>query len=157
MRTCIRSSTKDRLEHYSTPEPNSGCWLWTGSVAGGGYGQTTDGRGKPMKAHRVSYETYVGPIPDGMMVCHKCDTRSCINPAHLFLGTARDNQQDAIAKGRNTRGSRHWASKLTEDKVSEVRRLITAGLSDGEIAERFDVVGGCIHHIRHGNSWKHVN
>ena len=154
--TCIRSTTEDRLKHYSKPDPVTGCWVWVGSTVHGGYGQTTMGDGKPMKAHRVSYLTFVGPIADGLMVCHKCDNPPCVNPDHLFLGTAKDNQRDSIRKDRNARGSRHWASRLTEADVAIIREHISAGASDAWIANRFDVVPGTIHHIRHGNSWKHI-
>lgn len=82
-------------------EPNTGCWLWTGAVIPvSGYGQMRYGKGTPKKAHRVSYEIFVGPIPDGLYVCHRCDTPLCVNPDHLFLGTAKDNAQDAMRKGR---------------------------------------------------------
>lgn len=87
-----------------TPEPNSGCWLWLSSVDAGGYGRLyATGRGQ-MLAHRASYESFVGPIPAGMCVCHKCDVRSCVNPDHLWLGTDADNTADMVRKGRQRRG-----------------------------------------------------
>lgn len=79
----------------------SGCWLWTGSVDGGGYGTISTTRGyAPAKAHRVSWEMRNGPIPAGMVICHTCDTPSCVNPDHLMAGTQADNMQDMSAKGR---------------------------------------------------------
>lgn len=79
--------------------PITQCWEWTGSTKGQGYGLfAIDGH--PHSAHRVSYEEFNGPIPDGMMVCHECDNRLCINPTHLWLGTALDNVRDMIEKGR---------------------------------------------------------
>lgn len=85
-------------------DPES-CWLWTGSVCSDGYGTIgTTGNGiggdKVVGVHRVAYEAEFGPIPVGMCVCHKCDNPRCCNPAHLFLGTVRDNVYDCIAKGR---------------------------------------------------------
>lgn len=154
-RTCVRSSVEDRLQHYTMVDPNSGCWLWTGSLSGGGYGQTSL-NGKVVKAHRLSYEVRVGAIPDGLMVCHKCDVRSCINPDHFFLGTAKDNQQDAVRKGRNPHGSRHGESKLTEMAVRKIREFISGGMKDQQIADKYGVVAGCINLIRHGHSWRHV-
>jgi hypothetical protein len=154
--TCIRGSAEDRLNHYHRKDPETGCWVWTGSIfQGRGYGQASK-NGRVTQAHRLSYETFVGEIPPGMCVCHKCDNRPCINPEHLFLGTAKDNQHDAIAKGRNTRGSQHWAAKLTESNVVEIFALIDAGISDPDIAKRYGVIAANIHHIRHRNSWKHV-
>jgi len=93
-----------RFERHYEPEPMSGCWLWTASRNGDGYGFMTVGsRGIDRSyrgAHRVSYEIYVGPIPDGMCVLHRCDVPACVNPAHLFLGTQRDNALDRERKHR---------------------------------------------------------
>lgn len=78
-----------------------GCWLWNGTKDGGGYGQISTFRGEaPAKAHRVSWEMRNGEIPAGMSICHKCDTPSCVNPDHLFIGTQADNARDMVSKGR---------------------------------------------------------
>jgi hypothetical protein len=92
-------------------EPTTGCWLWYGSRSPRGYGDMTY-RKEAKKAHRVSYELHVGPIPEGLCVCHRCDTPSCVNPDHLFVGTHGDNAADKVAKGR-WRGSMggHFAAK----------------------------------------------
>ncbi len=95
-------TVREQLEKHSIPEPNSGCWLWTGATAGARnhfYGVLTL-KSKMQYAHRVSWEFHRGTIPAGLFVCHKCDTPSCINPDHLFLGSPRDNVQDSITKGR---------------------------------------------------------
>lgn len=79
----------------------SGCWMWKGSVDGGGYGTISTCRGyAPAKAHRVSWEMRNGLIPQGMDICHRCDTPGCVNPEHLFLGSRKDNVHDCIRKGR---------------------------------------------------------
>lgn len=75
------------------------CWPWTGAVTGKGYGKISLAY-RHRNAHRVAFELWHGPIPDGLLVCHRCDNRPCCNPAHLFVGTAKDNAEDMMAKGR---------------------------------------------------------
>lgn len=87
----------------------SECWNWCGPTNGFGYGRFSY-RGKPQQAHRVSFEAFCGPIPDGLSVLHRCDNRACINPDHLWLGTYSDNLRDAWAKGRNKGKTGHKGS-----------------------------------------------
>ena len=112
-------SVEDRL----CPEPNSGCWLWEGSVTstnGGkpGYGDFRRGGGVHLYVHRYMYEKYRGPIPPGMQVLHKCDVSICGNPSHLFLGTNQDNIQDSVAKGRRKGVTRNRPSGLVYKRRS---------------------------------------
>jgi len=81
-----------------------GCWPWTGSKTLKGYGQLR-WKYNSLVASRVSYELYVGPIPEGLMVRHRCDNPSCVNPDHLELGTAADNSADMVQRGRHNNGS----------------------------------------------------
>lgn len=90
-----------RLERYQVK--GDGCWSWSGAKDAHGYGiiSSRDGAdSSPEKAHRVSYEKGVGPIPSNMLICHQCDNPECTNPAHLFLGTQKDNMMDCAEKGR---------------------------------------------------------
>lgn len=84
----------------SIPEPNSGCWLWFGAMDKKGYGQIRRGRTRP--ATHVALEMDGRAVPKGWQACHHCDNPSCVNPQHLFVGTALDNARDAMRKGRNS-------------------------------------------------------
>ena len=136
--------------------PN-GCWLWMWGKNSKGYGYTGP-MGKTRGAHRVSYELYKGEIPHGMLVCHKCDNPSCVNPEHLFVGTQSDNIMDASSKGRLfiMRGSSHPGSKLTEKDVIEMRRLRSSGVMGKDLAARFGVCLRLVWQIVHREKWAHV-
>ena len=99
---------EERFQDKYIPEPNSGCWLWIGSVGDDGYGNIGEGgRGSPnLKAHRVSYGIHKGPIPEGKDVCHKCDVTICVNPDHLFLGDDSENMKDCHNKNRHSKKNR---------------------------------------------------
>lgn len=150
-----RKTLRERIEGGSVPEPNTGCWLWEGPYHSKGYGILSVRR----YAHRVSYAVYRGPIPDGMFVCHRCDTPPCVNPDHLFLGTPLDNMRDMARKGRANRrwqhpgfGTAHPKSKLTSDQVAEIRRL-RGTVAQSELARRFGVSGATVCHVQTGKCY----
>jgi hypothetical protein len=89
----------ERIMRKVEPEPNTGCWLWTGAATIAGYGSITVDSIQT-GAHRYMWALHNGPIPSGAFICHRCDTPSCVNPDHLFVGTPRDNTRDMWRKGR---------------------------------------------------------
>jgi len=116
----VLALTKDRIEDKSFPVTECGCWIWMGASQVSGYGEIIS-NGKKIYAHRASYSLYKGEIPKGMYVCHKCDTVSCVNPDHLFLGTQKDNMHDMIKKGRSGNGLNHPRTKLTKEDVFNIK------------------------------------
>ena len=103
----MKRTIAERFASKYRVDAKSGCWVWSASIDGRGYGQISNTTTKkPMRAHRVSYELHVGVIPHGTMVLHRCDRPACVNPEHLFLGTQIDNMQDCANKGRNA-AARH--------------------------------------------------
>lgn len=128
------------------------CWLWEGATLPNGYGQFND-EDKLSYAHRVSYRLTYGLIPEGKLVCHRCDVRNCVNPAHLFLGSHSDNMQDAVAKGRAARGTRQGLAKLTEDNVRTIR---SSTESCYKLAKKFSVSHTTVREVIKRNRWKHI-
>lgn len=144
----------ERFENFVMREPNSGCWLWTGFVNDEGYGYFGVAASLPRKAHRVSYEMHKGVIPDGLLVCHKCDTPSCVNQDHLFLGTDAENMRDRDGKSRLAFGRRNGRAKLNDASAHEIRALVAAGFSERNIAAKYSVDRGTIRAIKSEKTWK---
>lgn len=142
-----------------TAQPDGGCWLWNGTKKRAGYGVIVVGGRGPRRhylAHRVSWERAFGAIPSGKVVCHKCDQPSCVNPAHLFLGTSADNVSDMVRKGRHAKGEHHGCAKVSEADVREIRSLHSGGMSQLGIARQFGISNSTIHLIVKGRLWAHV-
>lgn len=153
-----RTSATERFWRQVGSKEEGCCWLWTGALSNG-YGSLGAGGRTNIKhrAHRFSYEIHKGPITAGMLVCHSCDVRNCVNPAHLWLGTNADNIKDREAKGRgNSRGpsgERQGSAKLTKDKVIAIYndpRTRTA------IAIDYNLDRSTVSGIKLGRAWKHV-
>ena len=148
----------NRFESFFTKFEDR-CWMWCGAKDRDGYGHIKV-KGKLRVAHRLSWEIYIGPIPEGLNVLHHCDTPPCVNPAHLFLGTDRDNTRDMIAKGRRHNspavGEQVGSSKLTEEQIQEIRRLYYPGVNQKELGLRFKVAQSAISKIVTKKNWKHI-
>lgn len=138
------------------------CWYWTAHKDKDGYGNTTDDNRCTIRTHRASWMLHNGPIPDGMCVLHKCDNPPCVRPDHLFLGTFKDNAVDRNNKGRSdggggsSPGSTNGNSRLDENKVRQIRKLLDEGEKAVTIATKFGVYWLTIHNIKHRKSWKHI-
>lgn len=136
---------------------DDGCWIWMAGKRRGGYGRFSLGRKEEgcASAHIVAWElTYNKKVPEGLILCHKCDNPACVNPAHIFLGTYKDNTQDAILKKRLvTWGEDSPRAKLTWDNVDEIRKMRKEGETLKYIACAFSVSIANIHEIVSNKTW----
>lgn len=160
MRTEMRK--RDLEERFWEKVDSSGgpdsCWTWQASVDGSGYGHIGYGR-RLKRAHRLAWELAHGPIPGGMCVCHTCDNRACVNPAHLFLGTNADNVRDRVAKGRTAphHGEHNPNARLRERDVHNIRSAYAAGgVRQADLADQYGVRQVAISRIVRHVSWPTV-
>lgn len=141
------------------PELNTGCWLWAGAVSNGGYGNVYL-CGQHDRAHRLSWKFTNGEIPGGFRICHRCDTPTCVNPAHLFLGTAADNTQDMRSKGRGRGGSQkgeaNKRARLSPADVIAIRARAAAGENYTRIAADYGLTRTTITYAALGKTWSHI-
>ncbi|KKN73767.1 hypothetical protein LCGC14_0397150 [marine sediment metagenome] len=129
------------------------CHIWTGAIRTTGYGNFKVGK-ETWGAHRYAWMLANGPIPRGLSVLHKCDVRACVNPLHLFLGTQRDNMEDAQTKGRMARGEEHGAAVLTEARVREVKKALNVtNPNRAAIGRELGISKSQVEHIYRGDSW----
>lgn len=147
----------ERFAEKWTLDTASGCWLWTGAVDDCGYGLTYSAKIRSRRAHRVSYQLHVGPIPSGLHVLHRCDVPACVNPDHLFLGTQSDNMADMVAKGRagHPEGEANPNARLTAAQVDDIRarRGVQRQL---DTAREFGVGRTCVQRIQCSDTWRAV-
>lgn len=152
------------FRRFAAPSDEA-CWEWAGTKFPFGHGYLLSGGAKTPKvaAHRLSYELFVGPIPRGLFVLHHCDNPSCVNPAHLYIGTNADNMRDVRVRGRQ-RGERHPRHRLTEHSVALVRQFLSRhpagrGRKGGQclfLARWFGVRRATITHAASGRNWGHI-
>lgn len=155
------------VSERSIPEPNSGCWLWTGYVNSDGYGRAIWHK-KVRGAHRISYELACSPVPDGMVVMHKCDVRCCVNPDHLTVGTQAQNIEDATRKGRMsspTKGKWWLGKKRSESQkiqlslsrsplvLTQIRAILSDPRPNSVIAAEYGIHRTAVYRIKSGASF----
>lgn len=158
-RTAPHRSVLDRfIEKVSFA--SNGCWEWTSSIDGSGYGlfmmgSRADGTRGARRASRVSYELHVGPIGNSC-VCHRCDNRRCVNPEHLFLGSRYDNMQDMLTKGRgpNQAGEKNGNARLSLAQATEIfQRYHTGGVTFAQLASEYGVGITTVGDLVSGKTW----
>lgn len=148
-----RRSLRERFERSVARGEPAECWEWTGYTDRCGYG-TLAAPHKPRKAHRIAYELHHGvALKADQLILHSCDNRRCVNPAHLRVGTHRENMLDRSTRGRQTRGERVNTAKLTEAQVLDIRSSTRLGT---ELARQYGVCPTQISCIRLGKTWKHL-
>lgn len=138
-----------------------GCWEWIPSRRPDGYGQISLGSRKQgwpargiIRAHRASWIIANGPIAEGLHVCHRCDNRACVNPAHLFLGTQSDNMKDCMTKERHAFGSANGRAKFSEAQVVEIRSRLARGATQRGLAREYGVQSSLIGQIHRREIWR---
>lgn len=149
-------TVKQRIKRNIIKDDNN-CWIWQKGKTQDGYGQISID-GEKRRTHCVSYEEWVGDIPEGKEVCHSCDVRDCCNPKHLFVATHKENIDDMVKKGRRafSSGSKNSNAQLTENSVKDIFFRISCGENVRDIAEYYGVGGHVISKIKTLENWKNV-
>ncbi len=149
-KTAVRLSLRESFEMRF--KKTEGCWIWSGTIEGYGYGVIDHNR-RRYRAHVLALKFDGRPVPDGMIACHHCDNPPCVNPAHLYVGTPAENARDAKERGLLPRGESHHNAKLTEAEIRQIRSL---KMPATHIALIFGVSRHTISRIQSGRGWEHV-
>jgi len=156
----IEVSMQQHFESKFVREDINKCWEWLGAKDKDGYGDFNFIKGyqsyAKLKAHRVSYEFYKGKISKGLMACHTCDNRGCVNPHHIFIGTAQDNATDMVKKKRSMSGERNNKAKLTIQDVKHIKSYLYQGVKRMVLSEIYKVHPDTISRIKTGVQWGDV-
>jgi hypothetical protein len=151
-RPFTRKTSTERFIEKIKVDPNTGCWIWQGSMFGSvkthQYGQFNP-EGRNTTAHIWAYKRFIGEIPDGQKCCHRCDNTKCANPYHLFIGSQKDNIEDAGLKGK-------MGKKLTKEDVWDIRRLHSNGEMMSYIATWYKVDFTTVKRIVKRKTWKSI-
>jgi hypothetical protein len=152
-----RQELLHRFEKFISMEPTTGCWLWTGADTRGGYGAFRL-RPKTVRAPRMAWTLYKGPIPDGLEPCHCCDTPACCSPYHLFLGTQMENVHDCMSKGRDRKAKGKDSSAVKHSKLTEEQVIAIAADTRllHVIALEYGITKQYAWQIRKRKTWKHL-
>jgi hypothetical protein len=148
--------------HVEVQDSVAQCWEWRSACSARPDGDRSYGRftiaGEHIYAHRFIYQFIHGPVPEDLVIRHRCDNEPCVNPKHLLVGTVADNTRDKFERGRgpDRRGERHPLARLTEGDVIEIRRLRDMGWTQHALATRFSVSRGHIYRIVTHQGWGHI-
>lgn len=162
-RSAFAQSQAEQMRRFILRLPanrTGGCWEWQGNIGAYGYGLFSaykDGRHYTARAHRFSYEAFVGVIPDNMVVMHTCDNPACVRPDHLQVGTNRENSEDMVQKGRQARGERNAVTRLTAVDVLNIRaKFGTPGVTYRTLATEYSMSIRGIAGILRRETWRHI-
>lgn len=159
----MRTAQEPEQRFWRFVKKTDNCWIWTGHKDRAGYGTFGVPKGRMLRAHRYSWKIAHGEIPDSqILVMHKCDNPSCVNPEHLFLGSQKDNSADKVSKNRQAKGSHQGLSKVTEDQVHTIRDRYIHGQRGGlnttrRLSKEFGISLATVKQIVSGKTWKHVH
>lgn len=145
---------EEKFNDRYIPVPEAGCWLWTASVGSHGYGDLRHNKTYYL-AHRLAYQLYVSPIPDGKYVLHRCDNRLCVNPVHLFIGNHNDNMSDMNNKGRQVGGGRGTGRPVLNITVAQnIRAIVKSGVKQKDVAKAYGLHPDHIRKIVNRKVWR---